>query len=207
VSDLEKLAQLASEEAVLKALHDAIGDRLAAAKAETQAALDKARSVKQVSALLPDGTEVAKISLTNPKPEAVVTDPAAFLAWVRETAPTEVVRRVEVVTAVRPAYRAALLAQMTAASRPEICDKETGVVETVPGVEVKATRARGHSVRFAEAGKEAVAAAWQAGLLTSVVLPELTAEPIRCSRCQGDDGPFTGTGPDALCDACARPIP
>jgi hypothetical protein len=28
--------------------------------------------------------------------------------------------------------------------------------------------------------------------------------PIRCTRCQGDDGPFTD---DGLCEACARPMP
>jgi hypothetical protein len=27
---------------------------------------------------------------------------------------------------------------------------------------------------------------------------------LRCTRCQGDDGPFTGSG---LCEACARPMP
>lgn len=204
MTDLENLAELASEAAWLKALHDAIGTRLAETKADVQAALDKNRSIKQVAATLPDGTEVAKISLTDPKPEAVVIDPAAFLAWVRETAESEIVRRVEVITEVRPAYRAALLAQMTAAGRPEVCDKETGVVDTVPGVEVRPTRARGHSVRFGKGGKEAIAAAWASGQLTSVVLPELTAEPIRCTRCQGEDGPFTEAG---LCEACARPIP
>ncbi|SHL73514.1 hypothetical protein [Streptomyces yunnanensis] len=30
---------------------------------------------------------------------------------------------------------------------------------------------------------------------------------IRCARCGDTDGPFTGDGPDALCEACARPVP
>jgi hypothetical protein len=205
MSDLEKLSQLASEEAVLKALLDAVGDRLKGVKADMQAALDEVRSVRQVSALLPDGTEVAKISLTDPKPEAVVTDPDAFLAWVRETAATEVVRRVEVVTEVRPAYRAALLAQMTAAGRPEICDKETGVVDTVPGVEIRATRARSHSVRFGKTGKAAVAAAWQAGQLLNVALPQLTAsEPDRCPPCPDPHGPWDANG---RCEDCTEHQP
>ncbi|MFD8144766.1 hypothetical protein [Streptomyces sp. NPDC059708] len=203
MNDLEKLSQLASEEAVLKALLDAVGDRLKDVKADMQAALDEVRSVRQVSALLPDGTEIAKISLTDPKPEAVVTDPDAFLAWVRENAATEVVRRVEVVTEVRPAYRTALLAQMTAAGRPEICDKETGVVDTVPGVEIKATRARSHSVRFGKTGKQAVAAAWQAGQLLSVALPQLTAgEPDRCPPCPDPNGPWDANG---RCEDCTEP--
>ncbi|MDX3588549.1 hypothetical protein [Streptomyces europaeiscabiei] len=28
--------------------------------------------------------------------------------------------------------------------------------------------------------------------------------PLRCTRCQGEDGPFT---PDGLCEACSRPMP
>ena len=30
------------------------------------------------------------------------------------------------------------------------------------------------------------------------------AEPIRCSRCRGEDGPFTD---EQLCEPCARPMP
>lgn len=175
MTDLTKLTQLASDEAVLKALADAIGDRLKAVRGEMQAALDATGGVRQVAATLPDGTEVAKISLTDPKPEATITDRDAFLDWVREHAPSEVSRRVEVITEVRPAYTTALLAEMTAAGRPEICDKETGVVETVPGVEVRATRARGHSVRFGKTGKADIGEAWRSGVLTTQVLGELTA--------------------------------
>lgn len=29
-------------------------------------------------------------------------------------------------------------------------------------------------------------------------------QPIRCSRCHDEDGPFTD---DGLCEACARPMP
>jgi hypothetical protein len=31
-----------------------------------------------------------------------------------------------------------------------------------------------------------------------------TGQPLRCSRCTQDDGPFTEAG---LCEACARPMP
>jgi hypothetical protein len=31
-----------------------------------------------------------------------------------------------------------------------------------------------------------------------------TGQPIRCSRCQDEDGPFTEAG---LCEPCARPMP
>jgi hypothetical protein len=29
-------------------------------------------------------------------------------------------------------------------------------------------------------------------------------QPIRCTRCRDEDGPFTDAG---LCEACARPMP
>lgn len=32
----------------------------------------------------------------------------------------------------------------------------------------------------------------------------IKAAPLRCSRCQGEDGPFTDGG---LCEPCARPMP
>lgn len=171
--ELTQLTKLASDEAVLKALADAVAGRLRAVRADMQAALDATGGVRQISASLPDGTEVAKISLTDPKPEAVITDPDAFRDWVVKNAPTEISRRV--VTEVRDAYKAQLLNQMTAAGRPEICHKETGVLEAVPGVEVKATRARSHSVRFAKTGKDAIGAAWRNGELVADLMPQLGA--------------------------------
>lgn len=169
------LQDAAAREAVLKALADRIGEEYKKARAEVQAELDANRGLQQVAALLPDGRRVAKISLTAPDPAAVVTDPDAYLAWVRDHHPgtDNVVRRV--VTEVRPAFTTALLAELTAAGVPQWCDTETGEVHTVPGVEIRATRSRGHSVRFEKTGRELVAEAWQAGLLTDLVLPELTA--------------------------------
>ncbi|MEW1895962.1 hypothetical protein [Streptomyces albidoflavus] len=171
MSDLENLARLAADETVLKALADKVNERLKSVRADMQAALDAADGVRQVAAKLPDGTEVAKVSLSDPKPEATVVDSEAFLAWVRENRPTEIERRV--VTEVRPAFRTLLLGQITAAGVPDVVDPETGVVESVPGVEVRATRARSHSVRFAKAGRERVAEAWRSGDLLSEVLGEL----------------------------------
>jgi hypothetical protein len=169
------LADIAATEAVLKALHDEIGDRLKAVRADMQAGLDSADGVRQVAATLPDGTLVAKISLTDPGLAAQVTDPAAFTAWVRDHHPDKdaIVRRF--VVEVRPATQTALLAEITAAGVPQWCNQETGEVHTVPGVEIRPTRARSHSVRFEKTGKEQVARAWQAGQLTDIVLPQLTA--------------------------------
>lgn len=41
------------------------------------------------------------------------------------------------------------------------------------------------------------------GTIQLVGVDELVVA-IRCSRCDGDDGPFTEAG---LCEACARPVP
>lgn len=171
--DPTALTKLASDEAVLRALADAVAARLKTVRADMQNALDATGGVRQVAATLPDGTEVAKISLTDPKPEAVITDADAFRNWVLQHAPSEINRRV--VTEVRDAYKAALLNEMTAAGRAEICDKETGVLEAVPGVEVKATRARSHSVRFSKTGKDAIGAAWRNGDLAADLMPQLGA--------------------------------
>ncbi len=168
------LKDAAAREAVLKALHDAIGDELKAVRVEVQAGMDEAKDtagVRQIAASLPDGTVVAKISLTDPAPAAVVTDSEAYTAWVREHHEANIVRRF--VTEVRPAFTTGLLAEITAAGVPQWCDEETGEVHTVPGVEIRATRARSHSVRFEKAGRQLVAEAWQAGQLTDIALPQL----------------------------------
>lgn len=182
MSDIAKLSALASELAVLKALADVVGDRLKDTRTDMQAALDAAGGVRQVCAKLPDGTEVAKVSLTVPKDQATVIDADAFLAWVREHAETEIVRSVVVTTEVRPAYRAALLAQMTKAGKPEVVDPQTGVIHTVPGIQVAASGVNGHSLRFAKTGKDAIAEAWRAGTISQLPLTAATSNPV-----DGDD--------------------
>jgi len=166
------MQQLALEEAALKSLADAITDRLKDVKAQMQDALTTT-GASRVDATLPDGTKVATISMTSPKPAAVVTDPDAFLAWVRKNSPNNVTTRI--VAEVRPAYTTALLAEMTAAGVAEVADRETGVVEDVPGVEIRATRSRTHSVRPVDGGREAIAEAWRSGALAHLDLPQLTA--------------------------------
>lgn len=161
---------LAFEEAALKTLADAIADRLKEVKADMQQALDTSGATR-VDAKLPDGTKVATISMTSPKPAAVVTDPDLFLKWVRENSPANITSRL--VTEVRPAYTTALLAEMTAAGIAEVANRETGVVEEVPGVEIKATRSRSHSVRPVDGGREAIAEAWRSGALAHLALPQL----------------------------------
>jgi hypothetical protein len=170
------MQEAATREAVLKALRDAIDGELKTARDDVQAALDDSAGVRQVDAKLPDGTLVAKIILTDPSPAAVVTDVEAYTAWVRDHHPAgeaNITRRVA--TEVRPAFTTLLLGELTAAGVPQWVDKETGVVHDVPGVEIRATRARSHSVRFEKTGKQLVADAWRAGQLTDIALPQLTA--------------------------------
>ncbi|MFE2930662.1 hypothetical protein [Streptomyces sp. NPDC059278] len=165
------MQQLALEEAALKTLADTVLDRLKAVKTEMQEALNSG-GVGRVDATLPDGTKVATISRTDPKPAATVTDPDAFLAWVRANSPHNVTTRL--VTEVRPAYQTALLAEMTAAGTAEVSDRETGVVEAVPGVEIRATRSTTHSVRPTDSGRSLIAEAWRSGALAHLPLPQIT---------------------------------
>lgn len=170
------MQQLAIEEAALKTLADAVMDRLKEVKAAMQEALVET-GASSVAAKLPDGTKVATISRSDPKPAAAVTDDKAFLDWVRKYSPHNVTTRL--VTEVRPAYTTALLAEMTAAGAPVVADKETGVVDDVPGVEIKATRSLTHSVRPTEGGREAIAAAWRDGQLDHLKLPQIAGSTVK----------------------------
>ncbi|MFI6443788.1 hypothetical protein [Kitasatospora sp. NPDC050543] len=168
------LKDAATRAAVLATLYDEIGTQLKAAKAEMQAGLKAAKAetgTRQIGAELPDGTPVAKITLVTPDPAAEVVDDEAFLTWVRQHHPDNVTRRF--VTEVRPAFVKSLLAEMTVAGCPQWCDQETGEVHTVPGVKLQ-PRAAYHRTTFETHGKAAVAAAWQAGQLTNIALPQIT---------------------------------
>lgn len=170
------LRDLALEEATLKALADLVKDRLSAVRSELQSGLDAAEKeagTRQIVAKLPDETTVATLSLTDPNPEAKVTDADAFKAWVMAVFPSEVERHF--VTSVRAAFEERLLAEMTAAGVPRVVDKETGELHDVPGVTVKATRARNHSLRFKPTGRHDIVAAWQSGALSHLVLPQIAA--------------------------------
>jgi hypothetical protein len=149
-----------------------VKDRLTAVRSELQSGLDAAEKeagTRQIAAALPDGRTVATLSLTDPNPEAKVTDPDAFKAWVIENFPGEIERRF--VTEVREAFTTKLLAEMTAAGVPRVVDKETGELHDVPGVAVKATRSRNHSLRFKPTGRADIAAAWSSG---GLALPGIT---------------------------------
>ncbi|MFH8345038.1 hypothetical protein [Streptomyces sp. NPDC018045] len=174
-----------TREAVLKALLDQVEAAYETARTDVQAMLDEQQKLSggtKFEAVLPDGTKVGDIGLTGGEPAAKITDERAFAAWARERFPSEAVTKL--VKTVQPAFVGRLLDQMTAAGAARIVDEETGEVLDVPGVEIKATRRRSHSVRFLRKskarpkdGRALVAEAWRAGVLAPIVLPALAPAP------------------------------
>lgn len=170
------LREAAAREAYLKTLLDVVNDAYKEARAETQSLLDTAAEetgTRQVAVTLPDGPDIATVSLTAGEAAAKVVDSEKFKAWVLENFGSEIKR--EFVTSVQPAFEKKLLAEMTAAGGTEWPDPETGVIHDVPGVEFAPARARTHAVRFKKDGRDKVMAAWREGRLATVALPQLTA--------------------------------
>ncbi|MFI0739320.1 hypothetical protein ACH4PU_14705 [Streptomyces sp. NPDC021100] len=174
---VESLRDLALEEAAL----DLLAARIAAAKkdvrARTQRALDAAAQrdgVERIAAVLPNGAQVATISLRRGETGPVVVDEEALARWVRRTWPDEEWTETRIVRTVKPWKLAELVAEMMAAGAPKIADKATGEVHDVPGVLIRPTRARTHALTWRKTGKAAVAAAWREGQLTAQ-LAALTA--------------------------------
>jgi hypothetical protein len=173
----QSLAQLALEEATLKALLDAVGDRYKAVRLEVQAELTKIETTTgmtgKVSPKLPDGMVLGTITSTGVgDPVAQIDDMPAFVQWAIVNAKTEIIR--EFVTTVRPAYVEKILTEMTATGAPILGDHD-GVVQIVPGISVKPRRTRTHTLRFKAGGRQLIADAWQSGALP---LPGLTTPEI-----------------------------
>ena len=172
------LRESAAREAVLKTLLDAVKAEYDAARAETQELLDAAAQesgTRQVAVALPDGPDIATVSLSSGEAAAKIVDEAAFTAWVIANFDTEIERKF--ITTVRKAFADRLLKEMTASGVAEWADPESGVIHNVPGVTVAPTRARTHSVRFKKDGRDQVMQAWRNGRLTGLVLPQLTTAP------------------------------
>jgi len=176
------LKDAAAREAFLKTLLDEIDTAYKATRAEVQELLDAAAEetgMRQIAASLPDGRQIATVSITGGTAEARVTDDDAFTAWVRGVAPTEVERKFT--TTVRTAFKTRLLKELTAAGGTDWADPETGVIHEVPGVQIAPARARTHSVRFAKTGRADIAQAWRDGLLGDLTQPQLTTAPEETS--------------------------
>jgi hypothetical protein len=169
------VAEAVTREAVLRTLLDTVESEYKAVRAQVQELLDaeaKATGLNGVDARLPDGTKVAKVSISAGEAAATVVDQAAFLAWVRANRKDQI--HAELVVTVREAFQTALLAQMTASKTAQWCD-EDGVLHDVPGIAFRPARARTHSVRFTDSGRADVAAAWRTGQLTELVTLALPA--------------------------------
>lgn len=173
------LKEAATREAVLKTLLDAVKAEYDAARAETQTLLDAASQetgTRQVAVGIPNGPDIATVSLSPGEAAARVVDEDAFTAWVVSQGKrfkSEIERKF--VTTVRKAFVDQLLKEMTAAGVAQWADKETGELHDVPGVAIAPARARTHNVRFKKTGRETVMAAWREGRLAGVALPELAA--------------------------------
>ncbi|MFE5912048.1 hypothetical protein ACFQ6B_23600 [Streptomyces wedmorensis] len=178
-----------TRQAALGALLEEVKTAYAAARAEAHALLEeqyRATGTAKVDALLPDGTKVGSVSRRGGERAAQVTDDEAFMSWVRDTFPSEFV--VEMIpmrleTRVQPAFAARVLAEATAAGAAQYVDTTSGVVHTVPGVEIRPSRAATHQMTYtrtskasALTGRELVARAWRQGQLAARVLPALAPE-------------------------------
>lgn len=163
------MKELARDLAALKTLADAVNARIKTVKADLEQQLDES-GVTRLDAVLPDGTKVATLSKSQPTLSAQVVDGPAFLAWVREHSPHNVMT----VEQVRGAYQAGLLEEMTKAGAAETVDEATGEVHEVPGVEIREGRAPSCSVRPVDGGREAIVAALRDGRLAGLDLPQLT---------------------------------
>lgn len=169
------LKDTAARAAILDTLHKAIGDELKAAKRELEEGLRAAKKetgTQKVAISLDDQQDIGTASLVQPKAAAAVVDPEKFKAWVMDNYAGEIKR--EFVTSVQPGFQKKILDQITAAGVAEWADPETGVIHEVPGVEMQG-RAAYTRMTVPDAGKAAIAAAWQSGALSHLVLPELTA--------------------------------
>jgi hypothetical protein len=172
------LKDAATRTAVLSALADLIDGELEAAKAELKAELKAAKErtgTQQIGVSLPDGSDIGKATLVQPKAVAAITDPEKFAAWVvslGERFKSEFERKF--VISVKPAFQKKLLNEITAAGVAKWCDQETGELHDVPGVQMQG-RAAYTRLTVPDEGKAAIAEAWCAGRLAHLVLPQLTA--------------------------------
>jgi hypothetical protein len=164
------LKDTAAQAAVLDTLHKAIGDELKVVKKDLEAGLRAAKeetgTQKVAISLGEDQPDVGSVSLVQPKAAAVVADEEAFKQWVMDHYGSEIERRF--ITDVRASFTARLLKEMTAAGVAQWCDKETGEVHDVPGIEMQG-RAAYTRMTVPDEGKAAIAEAWREGRLPSVV--------------------------------------
>ena len=154
-----KLSDLAQQAAVLKVIADEIAARQQAVKALMEQGFGDTGTTQTV-AQLPDGTKVATVSLSGAGSKtAAVTDDQAFLLWVLNNYPDEIIMHV------REDSKKKWLDGAKIAGKP--VDTRTG--EAIPGVTVRDSRPF-VSVRFKPGGADAIVTAYRAGELAEVEL-------------------------------------
>lgn len=144
----------------------------------------RAQGTKSLHPQLPDGTEVGRITITTPAP-VVRWDGPKLAAFVQDTAPTELVDRVDpdvladpelimwvlehrphmVRTEVRDAYRDRLKKELT--DDGELVDTTTGELHTVATVERPEATGR-FSYRPSDDARDQVMRAWARGELSAM---------------------------------------
>lgn len=139
---------------------------------------------KQFVVKLPDETKVATITLTEQKESYEVTDPQAFLDWMRDTNP-DGIETVEIPATeaysyaqVRPRAQDAVVKRLDHVGDMAL-DPATG--EIVPGITYRpAGRPKGFQVRYETDGRHQVIDAWRTGALAELVgsdvLPQIGAQ-------------------------------
>lgn len=171
---MSKVAHGATMIAVLKAIRDEIDERMKATRdGLTENLLDAYHDdgTKSIIARMPDGSPVATITLVEPQDSVVVADEREFAAWVKATYPTEA--KPKITMEVNAAWRRGFLASIAAADPP--IDPKTG--EVVPGLKfMAAEEPRTFQTRFVTGGRDAVAAAWNAGELAELINPSTASE-------------------------------
>lgn len=164
---IRRLPDTVLEEALYAALNAAIKDRRDAvteARKQHMAAINAtALAVK-----LPDGTKVASASAPDTKDVAKVHNPTAFLAWVAEHFPAEIMQ------VVRPAFEKKFLEGLRKSETGAEWVDDQGQIHEVPGVEFETVEGRS-SLRFVTGGHELLAAAYRAGQLDHLKLPPILA--------------------------------
>ena len=156
----------AARVAVLTAVRDAIDTQLRTMRQTVFHQLNDAHAtlgVKSIDVTLPDGTQVASVTIKKPKPRTVVTNTEALTEWVQARHPDEVI------PTVRPAFLTALLARFvpTSDGTGDVFDATTG--ELVNGVTAyPAKEPDSFALTWTTAGRGQVADAWRNGDLADL---------------------------------------
>lgn len=166
-----ELKDKATRVAVLTALRDAIDDVITEERAGVSSnliELSQALGVKSLDVFLPNGEAVGTVSLSSSEPKAYVDNEGAFLRWVKENAPQEIM------DVVRDTYKKVLL-ERVANMGDVVIDTKTGQI--VEGVAFRDSAPR-MTLRFKKDGRAEVAKAYNSGELEQVIRP-LVGNPIR----------------------------